>query len=87
MSVGASGVMIAPPNTLRTDQQIITYYQQAADAIGKDVPIVLQDYPLTFSVQMAPDVIRRMVQEIPSIAMLKHEDWPGLEKISALRQF
>jgi len=36
---------------------------------------------------MAPDVIRRMVQEIPSIAMLKHEDWPGLEKISALRQF
>lgn len=87
MAVGASGVMIAPPNTLRTDQQIISYYQQAAQAIGKDVPIVIQDYPLTFSVQMTPDVIRRMVQEIPSIAMLKHEDWPGLEKITALREF
>ncbi|NBO01495.1 MAG: dihydrodipicolinate synthase family protein, partial [Betaproteobacteria bacterium] len=31
--------------------------------------------------------IRRMVQEIPAIVMLKHEDWPGLEKISTLRQF
>ena len=80
MAIGASGVMIAPPNTLRTDDQIVTYYRQAADAIGADVPIVLQDYPLTFSVQMSPAVICKMVNEIPSIAMLKHEDWPGLEK-------
>lgn len=87
MGAGAAGVMIAPPNTLRTDDQIVTYYQQASDAIGTDIPIVLQDYPLTFSVQMSPGVIRRMVQEIPAIVMLKHEDWPGLEKISTLRNF
>jgi 4-hydroxy-tetrahydrodipicolinate synthase len=87
MAAGAAGVMIAPPNTLRTDDQIVTYFQQAAEAIGPQVPIVLQDYPLTFSVQMTPAVIRRMVQEIDSIVMLKHEDWPGLEKISALRRF
>jgi 4-hydroxy-tetrahydrodipicolinate synthase len=72
---------------LRTDDQIVAYYTQAAQAIGTDVPIVLQDYPLTFSVQMTPGVIRRMVQDIPSIVMLKHEDWPGLEKISTLRRF
>ena len=87
MAAGAAGVMIAPPNTLRTDDQIVTYYQQASDAIGADIPIVLQDYPLTFSVQMTPGVIRRMVQDIPAIVMLKHEDWPGLEKITALRNF
>ena len=87
MAAGAAGVMIAPPNTLRTDDQIVTYYQQASDAIGTDIPIVLQDYPLTFTVQMTPGVIRRMVQEIPAIVMLKHEDWPGLEKISTLRNF
>jgi 4-hydroxy-tetrahydrodipicolinate synthase len=87
MASGAAGVMIAPPNTLRTDDQIVTYYQQASEAIGADIPIVLQDYPLTFSVQMSPNVIRRMVQDIPAIVMLKHEDWPGLEKISALRRF
>ncbi|GAB7543784.1 dihydrodipicolinate synthase family protein [Cupriavidus sp. 8B] len=87
MEKGAAGVMIAPPNTLRTDDQIVTYYRQAVEAIGSNVPFVLQDYPLTFSVQMTPSVIRRIVQELPSCVMLKHEDWPGLEKISALRSF
>ena len=87
MEAGAAGVMIAPPNTLRTDDQIVGYYKQAVDAIGADVPFVLQDYPLTFSVQMTPGVIRRIVMELPSCVMLKHEDWPGLEKISALRGF
>ena len=87
MDQGAAGVMIAPPNTLRTDDQIATYYRQAAEAIGSDVPFVIQDYPLTFSVQMSPAVIRRIVAESSSCVMLKHEDWPGLEKISTLRGF
>ena len=87
MDAGAAGVMIAPPNTLRTDDQIAGYYRGAVDAIGADVPFVIQDYPLTFSVQMTPAVIRRIVDENPSCAMLKHEDWPGLEKISTLRGY
>jgi len=85
MDAGATGVMIAPPNTLRTDDQIAQYYRQAAEAIGADVPFVIQDYPLTFSVQMTPAVIRRIVMENSSCWFLKHEDWPGLEKISQLR--
>ena len=85
MEAGAAGVMIAPPNTLRTDDQIAGYYRQAVEAIGADVPFVMQDYPLNFSVVMTPGVIRRIVGENPSCVMLKHEDWPGLEKISALR--
>jgi len=87
MAAGAAGVMIAPPNTLRTDEQIVGYYRQAVLALGADIPFVLQDYPLTFSVQMTPQVIRRIVQELPSCVMLKHEDWPGLEKITTLRAF
>ena len=87
MDAGAAGVMIAPPNTLRTDDQIVGYYRQAVEAIGADVPFVIQDYPLTFSVQMSPGVIRRVICELPSCVMLKHEDWPGLDKISTLRGF
>src|SRR5437879_7146065 len=30
MSAGAAGVMVAPPNTLRTDNQIVEYYQGVA---------------------------------------------------------
>ena len=87
MDKGAAGVLIAPPNTLRTDDQIVTYYKQAAQAIGEDVPFSIQDFPLQFTVVMSPGVIRRIVQENANCVMLKHEDWPGLEKISTLRKW
>ncbi len=87
MDAGAAGVMIAPPPALRTDDQIVGYFGQAVEAIGPSIPFVLQDYPLTLTVVMTPGVIRRIVNENPSCVMLKHEDWPGLEKISALRGF
>src|SRR6202161_3224528 len=87
MEAGAAGVMIAPPPSLRTDDQIVNYFAQAVAAIGTDIPWVLQDYPLTLSVQMTPKVIRQIVTDNPSCVMLKHEDWPGLEKISTLRAF
>ena len=50
------------------------------------MPFALQDYPLGFSVVMTPDVLRRIVTENPSCVMLKIEDWPSLEKISAVRK-
>ena len=87
MDAGAAGVMIAPPPSLRTDDQIVGYFKQAAEAIGPDVPWVLQDYPLTLSVVFTPAVIRKIVMDNPNCVMLKHEDWPGLEKISTLRGF
>src|SRR5256884_6041253 len=86
MDAGAAGVMIAPPPHLRTDDQITGYFKQAQEAIG-DIPWVLQDYPLTLAVVFTPAVIRKIVMDSPSCVMLKHEDWPGLEKISALRAF
>ncbi len=85
MDAGAAGVMIAPPSNLRTDDQIAGYYRQAREAIGDDVPFALQDYPLAFSVVMTPQVLARIVTENPSCVMLKIEDWPSLEKISAVR--
>ncbi len=87
MDGGAAGVMIAPPPSLRTDDQIVNYYAQAVAAIGPDIPFVIQDYPLLLTVVMTPKVIQRIVNDNPSCVMLKHEDWPGLEKISALRSF
>ena len=87
MDAGAAGVMIAPPPHLRTDDQITGYFKQAQEAIGDDIPWVLQDYPLTLTVVFTPAVIRKIVMDSPSCVMLKHEDWPGLEKISTLRGF
>ncbi len=87
MDAGAAGVMIGPQPHLRSDDQIAAYFADAAAAVGQGTPWVLQDYPLTLTVQIAPGVIRRVVQDNPGCVMLKHEDWPGLEKIAALRRF
>jgi 4-hydroxy-tetrahydrodipicolinate synthase len=38
---------------------------------------------LTLGVIMTPNVIRRIITDNVSCVMLKHEDWPGLEKISS----
>jgi 4-hydroxy-tetrahydrodipicolinate synthase len=87
MDAGAAGVMIGSPPNLRTDDQIVGYFSGAAEAIGRETPWVLQDYPLALTVQMTAGVIRRIVQDNPGCVMLKQEDWPGLEKITALRGF
>ena len=84
MGAGAAGVMVAPPSSLRTDAQIIGYYHDTARTLG-DIPFVLQDFPLVTGVQIATPVILRIVADCPTCVMLKHEDWPGLDKISALR--
>ena len=85
MDTGAAGVMIAPTPALRTDDQIVGYFAGAVEAVGDDVPWVLQDYPLTLNVVMSAGVIAKVITSHPSCLMLKHEDWPGLEKISRLR--
>jgi 4-hydroxy-tetrahydrodipicolinate synthase len=87
MEAGAAGVMIAPPAAMRTDDQIVGYYAQAVEAVGRDIPFVIQDYPLLTQVQMTAGVIRRIVMDNPSCVMLKAEDWPGLEKITTLQAF
>lgn len=85
MDMGAAAVMVAPPSSLRTDDQILTYFRQIAELVG-DVPLVLQDFPLVTNVQMSAGVIARIVNELETCVCLKHEDWPGLEKITTLRR-
>ncbi|KAB0678542.1 dihydrodipicolinate synthase family protein [Aureimonas leprariae] len=85
MGEGAAGVMVAPPWTLRTDDQVYAFYRSVGEALG-DTPFVLQDYPLTTNVQIAAAAIERIVRDVSTCVMLKHEDWPGLAKIAALRR-
>lgn len=84
MDGGASGVMVAPSGALRTDDAVFRYFGQVAETLG-GIPWVLQDFPQSTNVHISPAVIRRVVDGDPSCVMLKHEDWPGLNKISALR--
>ena len=85
MEAGAAAVMVAPPMGLQTDAQIIGFFHDTADALG-DIPFVLQDFPLATGVKISTSVILKIVKDCPSCVMLKHEDWPGLEKITELRK-
>ncbi len=84
MEAGAAGVMVAPPHTLQTDDQIVSYFHHVAESLG-DTPFVLQDFPLATGVVIPTSAVLRIVEDCPTCVMLKHEDWPGLEKISDLR--
>lgn len=85
MDLGASGVMVAPPSTVRTDEQIVAYFDMVNETLGPQVPWVLQDHPVATGVQMATSVILKVLKNSPNCVMLKHEDCPGLAKLSALR--
>lgn len=86
MDMGAAGVMVAPPTGLRTNEQITGYYSQVIQTIGTDVPVVLQDFPLITNVPISVGALGQIIEAHPSIVMLKHEDWPGLSKITELRK-
>ncbi|QBY00082.1 dihydrodipicolinate synthase family protein [Rhodophyticola sp. CCM32] len=85
MDLGAAGVMVAPPGSLATDPQIHAYYGHVVREVGADIPVVLQDFPLATKVAISDEVLGRIIRDYPSIVMLKHEDWPGLSKISRIR--
>ncbi|WP_418320325.1 dihydrodipicolinate synthase family protein [Piscinibacter sakaiensis] len=85
MDIGAAGVMVAPAHTLRSDEQIVGYFEMVGETLGADVPWVLQDHPVSTGVAMSTSVIKRIIEKVPSCVMLKHEDCPGLAKLSALR--
>ena len=84
MDIGASGVMVAPPSTVRTDDQIVAYFDMVNETLGA-VPWCLQDHPVATGVQMSAAVELRIMKNAPHCVMLKHEDWPGLNKLAAIR--
>ena len=85
MEIGASGVMVAPPGTVRTDDQITAYFDMVNEILGANVPWVLQDHPVSTGVQMSTGVVLRILKNSPTCVMLKHEDCPGLAKLAAIR--
>jgi len=86
MSLGAAGVMLAPVANLKIDEQVYNYYATAARTLGADVPICLQDFPQSTGVYTSIDVIHRLIDEFAQIVMLKHEEMPGMRKLTQIRQ-
>ncbi|WP_020695602.1 dihydrodipicolinate synthase family protein [Reyranella massiliensis] len=86
MIAGAAGVMVAPPPGLKGDEGIYNYYAQVFQALGPDIPVVYQDYPQTTGVYLPANVFERLVDDFKQLVMLKHEDAPGLAKLTRIRE-
>jgi len=86
MDEGAAGVMIAPPRGLATDESLYNYFAHCFEALGPEIPVCYQDFPLATGVSLSADLFIRMVEDFDQLVMLKHEDWPGLNKLSKVRE-
>ena len=85
MDAGAAGVMVAPPGTLKGDEAVLGYCREVDRRLG-GIPWVLQDFPLAGGPPMSATLVRAIATACPAMVVLKHEDWPGLDKITALRR-
>jgi 4-hydroxy-tetrahydrodipicolinate synthase len=85
MELGAAGVMVAPMAGLRGEEAVERYVSAVCATLGPDVPICLQDYPQESGVIMGVPTIGRLVEAHGQIVVFKHEDCPGLVKLSRLR--
>ena len=86
MDLGAAGIMLQPMSGLKGDDAIYNYFELVFETIGDAVPVVYQDYPQASGVHLSPATWNRMVDTFPRLVMLKHEDWPGLAKLTRIRE-
>jgi 4-hydroxy-tetrahydrodipicolinate synthase len=85
MVQGAAGVMVVPPPGLKGDDGVVSYFCEVADTLGPDIPLIYQDYPQATGVYLSVPAFNRLVDRLPQLVMLKHEDCPGLAKLSRVR--
>jgi 4-hydroxy-tetrahydrodipicolinate synthase len=86
MEKGAAGVMIAPLPGLATEEKIYNYFSEIFNALGDDIPVCYQDYPQSTRTEISVPLFNRLVADFPQLVMLKHEECPGLNKISRVRK-
>jgi 4-hydroxy-tetrahydrodipicolinate synthase len=86
MDAGACGVMIAPLTGLKTETQIMAYFSDVISRLSGEIPVVYQDYPQSTQADISAQSFLKIVDAHPSVVMFKHEDCPGLRKLSQVRK-
>jgi 4-hydroxy-tetrahydrodipicolinate synthase len=86
MEAGAAGVMAMPIAGLKTDEAVTGYMTGILKALGPSIPVCVQDYPQLSGVYFSAACFVAMVDAFPQIVMFKHEEAPGLRKLSAIRK-
>jgi len=80
--IGATAVMVAPPNNVRNLDLVFEHYRRVAEAVS--LPVVVQDEPVNTGVVMPAAFIARVVNEIEGCRYVKLEEAPTTIKITSL---
>jgi 4-hydroxy-tetrahydrodipicolinate synthase len=86
MAAGAAGVMIAPLGGLKTEDAIASYFAGVMGHLPPATPVAFQDHPQVVGTNVSAPALQRIIEEYPAIVMLKHEDCPGMRKLSTIRR-
>ncbi len=86
MDQGAAGLIVAPLARLLTEEKVYNYFSQVLKSLGEDIPVCYQDYPLATRTEISVPLFNRLVAEFDQLVMLKHEECPGLNKVSRVRK-
>ncbi|MGE3916839.1 MAG: dihydrodipicolinate synthase family protein [Hyphomicrobiaceae bacterium] len=86
MDAGAAGVMVMPTSGLKTDEAVTGYMSGVLTALGGSIPVCVQDYPQLSGVWFSAACFAGLVDRFPQIVMFKHEESPGLKKLTAIRR-
>lgn len=82
----AAGVMIAPPPGIGTEEKLYNYLTNILNKLDDRIPVCYQDYPFFTKSEISIPTFNKIVEEYDQVVMFKHEEWPGLNKLSKLRK-
>lgn len=85
MDKGAAGVMVAPLPGLATEEKVYRYFSEVFGALGDDIPVCYQDYPQATRTEISVPLFNRLVADFEQLVMFKHEECPGLTKVTRIR--
>ncbi len=77
---GAAGIMVASPHGVRGEAALLAHFRQVAASV--DLPLVVQDEPVTTGVLMPPALLAHLAAEIPTLVAIKLEEAPSPQKLS-----
>ncbi|RCL43746.1 MAG: dihydrodipicolinate synthase family protein [Gammaproteobacteria bacterium] len=86
MDNDAAGVMIAPPPGIGTEEKLYNYLTNILDKLDDRIPVCYQDYPFFTKSEISVATFNKIIEEYDQVVMFKHEEWPGLNKLSKLRK-
>ena len=82
-AAGVDAIMVMPPYVVRDGLPATTrLFAQMASAV--DLPLIIQNAPPPLGSAYGPDVIKKLMDEVPQIAYVKEETAPGGQRITKL---